>query len=178
MQVVFNPATKKYVFWVNVLPRASWNAPVDFTKSSYLVATSDAPGGEYSIAVKNATTKYGQGGDFSIFVDDDGGGFLIYTSLQEKHSISIAPLNADFTESLPAQNTAFLHGTDHTGCFEAPAMFKRKGVYYALVSVCSCFGKGGAPVWVYVSTPLIFLPAARTTGQYSTYHIYALPPRY
>ena len=42
-------------------------------------------------------------------------------------------------------------GTGHTGCFEAPAMFKRKGVYYALVSVCSCFGKGGAPVWVYVS---------------------------
>jgi len=34
-KVVFNPATKKYVFWVNLLPRASWNSPVDFSKSSY-----------------------------------------------------------------------------------------------------------------------------------------------
>jgi hypothetical protein len=34
-KVVFNPASKKYVFWVNLLPRASWNAPVDFSKSSY-----------------------------------------------------------------------------------------------------------------------------------------------
>ena len=72
------------------------------------MATSDTPSGEYGIAVKNATTKYGQGGDFSLFVDDDGRGFLIYTSLQEAHSVSIAPLNAAFTESIPAQNTAFL----------------------------------------------------------------------
>ena len=63
-KVVFNPKTKKYVFWVNVLPRASWSAPVDFSKSSYLVATSDSPGGHYTVAVQNATTKFGEGGDF------------------------------------------------------------------------------------------------------------------
>ena len=34
-------------------------------------------------------------------MDDDGSGYLIYTSLAEAHSISIAPLNSDFTESLP-----------------------------------------------------------------------------
>ena len=84
-------------------------------------------------------------------VDDDGSGFLIYTSLAQAHSISIAPLSPDFTESLPAQNTDFLPGTDHTSCFEAPALFKRAGVYYATVSVCSCFGKAGADVWVYTS---------------------------
>jgi hypothetical protein len=50
-KVVWNPATKKYVFWVNVLPRASWSAPVDFTKSSYLVATADAPGGPFTTQV-------------------------------------------------------------------------------------------------------------------------------
>ena len=86
-----------------------------------------------------------------MFVDSDGTGYLIYTSLAEAHSISVAPLNADFTESLPANNTAFLPGTDHTGCFEAPALFKRGSVYYALVSVCSCFGVGGADAWVYTA---------------------------
>ena len=70
-------------------------------------------------------------------MDDDGSGFLIYTSLAEAHSISIAPLNSAFTQSLPEHNTAFLPGTNHTGCFEAPAMFKRNNVYYALASICS-----------------------------------------
>ena len=144
-KVVQNPATKKWVFWVNVLPRATWNASVDFTKSSYLVATADAPQGPYSVKVQNASTKYGQGGDFSLFVDPDGGaGYLIYTSLAEAHSISIAPLTADFTHTVPAKNTAFLDGTNHTRCFEAPAMFKRDEVYYVMVSECSCFGIGGA----------------------------------
>jgi|EP01047_Picozoa_sp_COSAG01_P041131 hypothetical protein len=80
--------------------------------------------GRYQIVVSNATTKYGEGGDFSLFVDNGRAArtsaFLIYTSLSEKHSISIAPLNPDFTESLPGQNTGFLPGTDHSGCFEAP----------------------------------------------------------
>jgi hypothetical protein len=44
-KVVFNPNTHRYVFWVNILPRASATAPVDFTKSSYLVATSSQPQG-------------------------------------------------------------------------------------------------------------------------------------
>ena len=117
----------------------------------YLVAEAEQPGGPFTIAVNNATTKYSEGGDFSLFVDDDGTGYLIYTSLAEAHSISIAPLNADFTESLPARNTAFLPGTNHTGCFEAPALFKRGSVYFALVSVCSCFGVGGADAWVYTA---------------------------
>lgn len=128
--------------------------PIRLTKVQahrYLVAEAEQPGGPYTIAVKNATTKYGEGGDFSLFVDDDSTGYLIYTSLAEAHSISIAPLNADFTQSLPLKNTAFLPGTDHTGCFEAPAMFKRRDVYFALVSVCSCFGVGGADVWVYTA---------------------------
>ena len=77
-------------------------------------------------------------------MDDDKRGYLIYTSLAEAHSISIAPLTADFTHSVPAENTGFLPGTGHTGCFESPALFRRRGVYYALVSVCSCFGIGGA----------------------------------
>ena len=33
-KVVFNPRSKEYVFWVNVLPRSSWSAPVNFAKSS------------------------------------------------------------------------------------------------------------------------------------------------
>ena len=46
-----------------------------------------------------------------------------------------APLNREYTESIPARNTGFLPGTGHTGCFEAPAMFKRDAVYFVSVAV-------------------------------------------
>ena len=148
-KVVQNPSTKKWIFWVNVLPRASWSAPVDFSKSSYLVATADAPQGPYDVQVQNATTKYGEGGDFNLFVDDDGTGYIIYTALAEKHQVSIAPLTADFLHTVPAKNTALLPGQD--GCTESPSMFKRGKTYYALIAVCSCFGVGGSDTLVYTA---------------------------
>ena len=52
-------------------------------------------------------------------MDDDGSGFLIYTSLAEAHSISIAPLNPAFTQSLPEHNTAFLPGTNLDEVYES-----------------------------------------------------------
>lgn len=155
-KVMYNPTDKNHVLWINVLPRPGSPAPPpDFSKSSYLVATSSSgPAGPYTIVERNATMRYGEGGDFSLFVDDDTRhtGYIIYTSLAEAHSISIAPLNTAFTESIPAQNSAFLPGTDHTGCFEAPALFKREGVYYALLGPCSCFGVTGSETWVYTGT--------------------------
>ena len=104
-KTVFNPLTKQFVFWVNVLPRPSASAPPDFSKSSYLVATSNAPEGPFEVVQKNATVKHGEGGDFSLFVDDDHTGYIIYTSLASGHAISIAPLTPNFTDSVPAKNT-------------------------------------------------------------------------
>ena len=104
-KTVFNPNTNKYVFWINVLPRPSASSPPDFSKSSYLVATSPAPEGPFTVVNTNATTRHGEGGDFSLFVDDDHTGYIIYTSLSSNHAISIAPLTPNFTESIPAQNT-------------------------------------------------------------------------
>ena len=43
-KVVFNPRSKEYVFWVNVLPRSSWSAPVDFAKSSCESSPERCPG--------------------------------------------------------------------------------------------------------------------------------------
>lgn len=150
-KTVFNPNTNQYVFWINVLPRPSASSPPDFSKSSYLVATSPAPEGPFTVVNTNATTRHGEGGDFSLFVDDDHTGYIIYTSLSSNHAISIAPLTPNFTESIPAQNTAFLPGTTG-GCFEAPAMFKRKGIYFALLGPCCCFCAGGAENFIYTSS--------------------------
>jgi hypothetical protein len=50
------------------------------------------------------------GGDFSIFVDDDDAGYVVYTSLAAGHSESIAPLTPDYLESVPSKNTAFIPG--------------------------------------------------------------------
>lgn len=155
-KVVYNKATRRHVLWVNVLPRPGSPAPPpDFTKSSYLVASSSTgPAGPYQIVEVNATMRYGEGGDFSLFIDDDSAttGYVIYTSLSEAHSISVAPLNANYTASIVAHNSPFLPGTDHTGCFEGPALFKRTGVYYATLGPCSCFGRQGSETWLYTAT--------------------------
>eukprot|EP00039_Didymoeca_costata_P003485 m.68002 g.68002 ORF g.68002 m.68002 type:complete len:412 (+) comp11929_c0_seq2:48-1283(+) len=155
-KVVYNSATGKHVLWINVLPRPGTPAPPpDFTKSSYLVATSSTgPKGPYTIVVKNVTMKHGEGGDFDVFVDDDGKAYVIYTSLASHHSISIAPLTSDYTESIPGANTDFLPGSTG-GCYEAPGMFKRNDVYYATFGPCSCFGVGGSETYIYTAkTPL------------------------
>lgn len=34
----------------------------------------------------------------------------------------------------------------------AAALFQRGSIYYAFVSICSCFGKGGADVWVFTAS--------------------------
>jgi beta-xylosidase len=154
-KVVYNAGTNQYILWVNVLPRPNATTGPDFSKSSYVVATSPTHTGPFTIVEKNATTKWIEGGDFSLFVDDDPQhtGYLIYTSLAQAHSISIAPLNAAYTETVPSKNTPFLPGTHAPpqGCFEAPALFKRHAVYYALLGPCSCFGAGGSETLVYTA---------------------------
>lgn len=149
-KVVYNPATRRYVLWVN------WMPPGDFKKSQYLTATATSPVGPFTVEELNATTKFIDGGDFCLFVDDDppNTGYVVYTSLAAGHSISIAPLTHDFLNSIPENNTGFLPGTTG-GCYEAPVMFKREGVYWVFLGPCCCACQAGSDTYVYqASSPL------------------------
>lgn len=147
-KVVFNAKTGLYVLWVNWLSNRR-----DFGSSSYLVATSETPAGPFKVVNEKVPTKFTVGGDFDLFVDDDGEAYFIYTSITENHGISIERLAPDYLSSTQVSTGILSDGA----CYEAPTMFKRDGLYYALYATCCCFcTEGDTRYVVTASSPLGF----------------------
>jgi hypothetical protein len=139
--VKFNPRTRKYVLWYNWYPTL-WDG-------QYGVATSDHPEGPFSVQNGNVKVRNAKPGDHGLFVDEDGTGYVIYTSIALNHGISIEKLTEDFLSST-LEGTGILA----EGC-EACAMFKRDGKYYVLFDDCCCFCPQGTGARVYsASAPL------------------------
>lgn len=169
-KVLYNDRTREWVLWYNVMP-----------PYNYAVATSPSPLGPFlTIATDTAlSTQFGRlynnskCGDFSLFKDDDGVAYILYSS--DAHA-QIERLTPDFYASTWATTG------DTSGVFprgnEAPAMFKRGGIYYALISDSCCYcGQGGqvrafqaaAPLGPYVYTGDITLGSNPFgTGQVTT----------
>lgn len=145
-KVVFNPTTGKYVLWANLVPGG------DFSESAYVVATSDTPEGPFTVASKDSPTRYAAGGDFDLLVDDDNAAYLIYTSVSNGHNMSVEALTPDYVHSLaatdPSKSSGFLPGITFV---EAPTLFKRNGMYVAIVAHCCCFCKAGSGAIVYTA---------------------------
>jgi hypothetical protein len=141
--VVFNPHTCKYILWYNWYPKL-WDGQNG-------VATSDSPIGPFKIV--NANVQLSQSryhpGDGSLFVDEDGTGYFIYTVIDQNHAIRIEKLTPDFLAS-----TGETSGVLGQNC-EAPVLFRRNEVYYALFDWCCCFCQQGSGAQVYTaSSPL------------------------
>ncbi|RPH97694.1 MAG: hypothetical protein EHM72_13345 [Calditrichaeota bacterium] len=134
--VKFCAKTKKYVLWYNWYP-SLWNG-------QYGVATSDSPAGPFVIHNNNVQVKHAQPGDLGLLVDD-GVAYLIYTSIANKHGISIEKLSDDYLSSTMENS-----GIIADGC-EACAMFKRNDSYYALFDGTCCFCPGGTGARVYTA---------------------------
>jgi hypothetical protein len=141
--VVYNANTRKYVLWYNWYPKL-WEGKVG-------VATSDTPVGPFKIAETAVKVEgYADGpGDGSLFVDKDGTGYFIYTTIRQNHSIRIQRLTSDFLGV-----TSDTSGVLGTGC-EAPALFRNRDRYYAFFDTTCCFCSTGSGVRVLVaSNPL------------------------
>eukprot|EP00730_Choanoeca_flexa_P015117 TRINITY_DN6860_c0_g1_i1.p1 TRINITY_DN6860_c0_g1~~TRINITY_DN6860_c0_g1_i1.p1 ORF type:complete len:362 (+),score=60.38 TRINITY_DN6860_c0_g1_i1:2-1087(+) len=140
-KVRFNPRTEQYVLWVNAVPEGN------FGGSFYVAATSATPEGPFAVQNENITMAHAAPGDFDLFVDDDGTGYLIYTSVNEGHNISVEQLAPDMLSST-RNNSGFFGAT----FVEAPVMFKRQGVYYAMFGHCCCFCAEGSDIGVYTAS--------------------------
>lgn len=135
-KALYNARTREWVLWYNLMP-----------PYNYAVAVSTSPYGPFN-TISNTTalsTEYGfkannsDCGDFSLFADDDGTAYLLYSSGAH---VQAERLTADYYQSTWATDGAtsgvFPHGN------EAPAMFKNAGIYYALISDSCCYcGQGG-----------------------------------
>jgi Leucine-rich repeat (LRR) protein len=170
--LVFNPTTKLFVLFVNFVSKTN-------TYGGNAVYSSSTPEGPFVLRTKqmalsrlcpgpaiptNQTCGPTQGGcgDFDVFVDDDGKGYIVYgcnywmsiepLTMDFYDSISIAPGTRDQNYNATGPNFKF-NGTVFPDYFvEAPTLFKRQDVYYLLYGHCCCFCYQGSGILVYTSS--------------------------
>ena len=142
--VVFNPNTHKYVLWYNWYLKRSledWNGQVG-------VATSDTPVGPFKI-INPDVRVFGAAfrpGDGSLFVDDDGTGYYIFTAIYDGYAVCVARLTPDYLGFTGRASPILAKGG------EAPVLFRRGNLYYALAGPLCNFCPEGSEVHVFTST--------------------------
>lgn len=135
--VVFNSRTKKYVLWYNWY-ETLWNGQTG-------VAISDTPTGPFT--VKNSSVKLAKNspGDGSLFVDDDGTGYYIYTAIDDNYTIRVERLTPDYLAT--TGETSMVLG----GSSESPVLFKRENLYYILYGRRCAFCAQGSELVSFIS---------------------------
>ena len=145
-KVIYNRKTQLYVLWINWL-----DANGGFSKAYYGVATSTTPFGPFTLTNLNVTTvAYLNTGDFAFFEEADGSAaYIIYTgNINNGHHMSIERLTDDYQNTLGVKYNSGTIGLN----VEAPSMFRRNDIYYAVFGTCCCYCGQGSPVTVYTST--------------------------
>lgn len=144
--VVYNAITKRYVLWFNG----------NDVPSSYHVMLSDSPAGPFREADEPSMAVNGgnkidnpNNGDPSLYVDDDGTGYLAYTDWKRQGDIVIERLDASYTSGTGEYVRLGMARV------EAPTLFKRNGIYHLLYSDPNCGLCGGTGTsWRSSSSPL------------------------
>lgn len=121
-KVMYNASTGKFVMWMHK------ENGVDYGEARAAVAVSDTVDGNYSWQGSFRPLGTHMSRDITVFVDTDGAGYMI-SAARENYDLQIYRLTADYTgiASLVADPW-------HGGHREAPALFKRNGVYFMLTS--------------------------------------------
>ena len=138
--VIYNKATHKYVLWYNWYKKL-WDGQTG-------VATSDTPVGPFTIVNTNVELSQAKDhpGDGSLFLDEDGTAYFIYTVIGQHHSIRVERLAQDFLSSTGESSPVL-------GQYcEAPALFRRGTTYYALFDSTCCFCANGSGARVLVAS--------------------------
>ncbi|MCK8434946.1 family 43 glycosylhydrolase [Streptomyces sp. D2-8] len=121
-KVMYNASTGTFVMWMHK------ENGTDYSEARAAVAVSDTVDGNYTW--KGSFRPLGQhmSRDITVFVDTDGAGYMI-SAARENYDLQIYRLTADYTgvASLVANPWPGGHR-------EAPALFKRNGVYFMLTS--------------------------------------------
>ncbi|CAF0743942.1 unnamed protein product [Adineta steineri] len=133
--LVYNPKTKLYVLFWNYM---RWNQP-----SLYAVGIAETPNGPFKLVNPALNvSRGGSGGDFDVFVDDDGTGYIVYS---QNYYMSIEQLTPDYYYS-----TGKSYMFDEY-FVEAPIFLKKNNIYYVLFGWCCCYCMQGSGVLVHTS---------------------------
>jgi hypothetical protein len=121
-KVMYNASTGKFVMWMHK------ENGTDYSEARAAVAVSDTVDGNYTWQGSFRPLGQHMSRDITVFVDTDGTGYMA-SAANENYDLHIYRLTADYTgiASLVANPWAGGHR-------EAPALFKRGGVYFMLTS--------------------------------------------
>ncbi|MFI9168254.1 family 43 glycosylhydrolase [Streptomyces lincolnensis] len=121
-KVMYNASTGKFVMWMHK------ENGTDYSEARAAVAVSDTVDGNYTWRGSFRPLGQHMSRDITVFVDTDGAGYMV-SAARENYDLQIYRLTADYTgiASLVADPW-------HGGHREAPALFKRNGVYFMLTS--------------------------------------------
>ena len=134
-KVIYNATTGQYVMWMH------WENGTDYSASRAAVASSSSVDGNYAYlgsarpmvgtgVVDHGITGY-QSRDATLFVDTDGQAYFISAS-NENYDLNLYRLKSDYL-SIGALAAVLFPG----GHREAPALWKRNGVYFLLTSAAT-----------------------------------------
>jgi hypothetical protein len=134
-KVVYNASTKKYVMWMH------WENGSGYGEARAAVASSDTVAGDYAYQgsfrplVDSGVMDHDKPGymsrDCNLYVDDDGKGYFI-SATNENYDLNLYELTPDYLKIARLVATLFKGG--HR---EAPAFFKRNGVYFLITSAAT-----------------------------------------
>jgi ricin-type beta-trefoil lectin protein/glycosyl hydrolase family 43 len=119
-KVIYNPSTGQFVMWMHKENGS------DYSEARAAVATSSTVDGNYTY--RGSFRPLGHmSRDITAYVDDNGAGYMV-SAARENLDLHIYRLTSDFT------GVASLVKNFSGNHREAPALFKRNGVYFLLTS--------------------------------------------
>ncbi|MGW0820205.1 family 43 glycosylhydrolase [Streptomyces sp. NPDC002845] len=121
-KVMYNAATGKFVMWMHK------ENGVNYSEARAAVAVSDTVDGDYTWQGSFRPLGQHMSRDITVFVDTDGTGYMV-SAARENYDLHIYRLTNDYTGI-----AALVADPWHGGHREAPALFKRNGVYFMLTS--------------------------------------------
>ncbi|MFF3904655.1 RICIN domain-containing protein [Streptomyces sp. NPDC001848] len=121
-KVIYNAATGKFVMWMHK------ENGTDYSEARAAVAVSSTVDGSYTYQGSFRPLGQYMSRDLTTFVDTDGTGYLV-SAANENYDLHIYKLTADYTGI-----ASLIANPWPGGHREAPALFKRNGVYFMLTS--------------------------------------------
>ncbi|GMH14847.1 hypothetical protein Nepgr_016688 [Nepenthes gracilis] len=122
-KVIYNKNTRKYVMWMHI-------DDANYTKACIGVAVSDSPTGPFDYLYSKRPHGF-DSRDMTIFKDDDGAAYLIYSS-DDNTELHVGLLTEDYLDVTRSMRRVLIG--QHR---EAPALFKHWGTYYMITSGCT-----------------------------------------
>ena len=204
-KVIYNDITGKYVMWLHT-DGPSATSTANYAKAEAGYALSDSPTGPFVYGKSERMDRVPPGADYNgqpnqpgmardmtLFKDDDGTAYLIYSS-EENMTIYISKLNEEYTdvvgwhkEGKKERDATYQaeYGVDYVRVFpgaqrEAPAMFKYDGKYYLITSGATGWAPNPARYtvaddifgpWKPMRDPAVGQKAATTFDSQSTFVI-------